>query len=231
MKITRLFISIAVCFLFLATLKAQDEKRKMAETHLLAARPDSVTKKDSQVLAAVPAATPKDSVLKKDSVFKPIPRIATRRSAILPGLGQAYNRQYWKIPLVYGIMAIPVGFYIYNNNYYQKTKYAYEAKFNAAKGDSSMLAGIDPELKGLQINDLLNYRNSFRRDRDYSILWFIITWGLQVVDATVSAHLLNFDVSEDLSMQIKPQISNLRAPGVSLAFNIKSPSHRTPIAR
>jgi hypothetical protein len=224
MKTTRLFISIAACFLFITTLKAQDEKKTIANTHLFAAKPDSLPKKDSPVIAA-------SSITKKDTLFKPDPKKATRRSAILPGWGQAYNRQYWKMPLVYGIMAIPVGFYIYNNNYYQKTKYAYDALFRAQKGDSSLLPGIDPELQGISINNMLSYRNSFRRDRDYSILWFIITWGLQVVDASVSAHLLNFDVSDDLSMQIKPKINDLRTPGVSIALNVKSPTRRVPIAR
>ncbi|MFN9588755.1 MAG: DUF5683 domain-containing protein, partial [Bacteroidota bacterium] len=65
----------------------------------------------------------------KDSVKKHDPRIATRRSAILPGWGQAYNKQYWKIPLAYGIIAIPVGTYIFNNNTYKKLKFAYEARY------------------------------------------------------------------------------------------------------
>jgi hypothetical protein len=224
MKIPRLFISIAACFLFLLAANAQDEKKTLGNTRLFSAKPDSLVRKDSPVIAAAPKAV-------KDSVPKHDPRKATRRSAILPGWGQAYNKQYWKIPLVYGVMAIPVSFYIYNNNYYHKTKYAYEAKLKAFQGDSSMLPGIDPELKGLQRNDLQNYRNSFRRDRDYSILWFVITWALQVVDATVSAHFINFDVSDDLSMQIKPQISNLGSPGISLALNLKSPSRRTAISR
>jgi hypothetical protein len=224
MNTPRLIISIATCFLFLTVLKAQDDKKMMATTSMFSAKPDSLPKKDS------PVVTGSSQTIKLDSVPKHDPRKATRRSAVLPGWGQAYNKQYWKIPLVYGVMAIPVGFYIYNNNYYQKTKYAYDAHYKAIHNkDSSMLAGIDPELKNLQINDLQNYRNSFRRDRDYCILWFVVTWALQVVDATVSAHLLNFDVSTDLSMQIKPQISNYvqgAGGGLSVAFNLKNPPRR-----
>src|SRR3982751_3065886 len=72
----------------------------------------------------VPATKPKLS--KRDSL-KLIhdPRKATFRSAVIPGWGQAYNREYWKIPIVYGALAIPVSLYIYNNSYYQMTKFAY----------------------------------------------------------------------------------------------------------
>jgi hypothetical protein len=161
---------------------------------------------------------------KKDSTWlaNHNPRIATKRSAILPGWGQAYNREYWKIPLVYGLLAIPTASFFYNNSYYKKTKFAYEAKVKAAAGDSSDYASIDPELINLSVGSLQNYRNSFRRDRDYSILWFILAWGLQVVDATVFAHLKQFNVSKDLSMQIHPQLNpTTRTPALTLAFQLR----------
>ncbi|MGQ7359625.1 DUF5683 domain-containing protein, partial [Streptococcus suis] len=89
----------------------------------------------------------------------------------------------------------------------KKTKFAYEAKIKAAALDSSDYAAIDPELINLSTGSLQSYRNSFRRDRDYSILWFVLAWGLQIVDATVFAHLKQFNVSRDLSMQIHPQLN------------------------
>jgi hypothetical protein len=148
------------------------------------------------------------------------PKIATRRSAMIPGWGQAYNREYWKIPIVYGILAIPTVAYFYNTTYYKRTKFAYEARFKAQNGNFSDTADIHPELKGLSIGSLQNYRNSFRRDRDYSILWFILAWGLQVADATVFAHLKHFDVSNDLSMQVTPQFNPAtRTPAIAFNFN------------
>jgi hypothetical protein len=171
----------------------------------------------------------------KDSAWmrNHIPQKATRRSALIPGWGQAYNREYWKIPLVYGILAIPAITYFYNTSFYNKTKFAYEARFKEQNGDSSDVGAIDPELVGLSIGSLQNYRNSFRRDRDYSILWFILAWGLQVVDATVFGHLRHFDVSNNLSMQIHPQLNpHTRNPALTLSFNIKEKSKKPlPIAR
>lgn len=168
----------------------------------------------------------------KDSVKKHDPRIATRRSAILPGWGQAYNKQYWKIPLAYGIIAIPVGTFIFNNNYYKKMKFAYEARYKEAQGDPSDVPYIDPELVRLPMNDLLNYRNAYRRDRDYSVLFFLLAWGFQVLDATVFAHLKDFDVSNNLSMQMRPQLDPItRNTGITLSFQLKNRPAKTFDAR
>jgi hypothetical protein len=173
----------------------------------------------------------KDSTtLKKDStIVKFRPQVATRRAAILPGWGQATNKEYWKIPIVYGVLAIPGVMYFYNDSWYNKTKYAYEAKFKAQAPtlDSSGLAGIDSQLKNLGLASLQSYRNTFRRDRDYSILYFILAWGLQVADATVFAHLKQFDVSDDLSLQIKPQFNPAtKSSGFGLVLNFKEPSKK-----
>lgn len=184
---------------------------------------------------AVPAATPKDSLTPtvQDSVParpKHDPRKATRRSAILPGWGQAYNKEYWKIPLAYGILAIPTATFIYNNDYYKKTRFAYDARIKAQNGDSSDLAFIDPELKNLSAASLQNYRNTFRRNRDISILFFLLAWGLQVVDATVFAHLKDFDVSKNLSLRIQPDFQpGYRFPGLGIQLHSREPV-RKPLA-
>ncbi|MDP3666334.1 MAG: DUF5683 domain-containing protein [Sediminibacterium sp.] len=174
----------------------------------------------------------KKDTVKKDTVARHNPKIATRRSAMIPGWGQAYNKEYWKIPLVYGILAIPAGMYLYNTSYYNKTKFAFEARFKEAAGDSSDVALIDSQLKGLGLASLQSYRNSFRRDRDYSILWFLLAWGLQVADATVFAHLKQFDVSGDLSLQLSPTFNPYtRTPGLGLTLNLKNPSRKPAISR
>lgn len=183
---------------------------------LLVASHNLLAQKDS---AQIKTENPNKIIAKHD------PRIATKRSALIPGWGQAYNKQYWKIPIAYGIISIPTVLYFFNDSYYKKTKFAYEAKFKAANGDSSDLAAIDPQLTNLSIASLQTYRNSFRRDRDYSILYFILAWGLQVMDATVFAHLKEFNVSNDLSLQVAPTLNPItRTPGLSLKLNITNPS-------
>ena len=206
-----IFLFIGCIFFCSAELSAQKKDTS-------APKNSAVVKKDGTLVKS-------DTVVK----LKFRPQVATRRSAILPGWGQATNKEYWKIPLVYGVLAIPGALYFYNDSWYNKTKYAYEAKFKAQAPtlDSSGLAGIDPQLKNLGLASLQSYRNTFRRDRDYSILYFILAWGLQVADATVFAHLKQFDVSDDLSLQVKPQFNpNTRTPGLGLVFNFKEPSKK-----
>jgi hypothetical protein len=192
---------------------------------LSAQKKDTSAQKNNAVIKKDSALVKSDTVVK----LKFRPQVATRRAAILPGWGQATNKEYWKIPLVYGVLAIPTALYFYNDSWYSKTKYAYEAKFKAQAPtlDSSGLSSIDPQLKNLGLASLQSYRNTFRRDRDYSILYFILAWGLQVADATVFAHLKQFDVSDDLSLQVKPQFNpNTRTPGLGLVFNFKEPSKK-----
>ena len=152
------------------------------------------------------------------------PRKATLRSALIPGWGQAYNRQYWKIPLVYALIGVPAGTYFYNNSWYKRSKAAYEIRL--AK-DTASFPSIYPKLEVLSTESLRFYRNEFRRNRDYSILYTLVAWGLNVVDATVSGHLKEFDVSDDLSLKINPMIlpgSNTK--GISMILALKSPTHK-----
>lgn len=214
----RVFRFLILCLILcngISTLQAQSDKEQLANTSMFSQQ-DTTVKKDS-------AAT----TLKK--VTKPhIPKIATRR-ALLPGWGQAYNKQYWKIPVVYGILAVPTVAFFYNNSMYKKTKFAYEALFKAQATipDSTDFRLIDPQLQGLSISSVQSYRNAFRRDRDYSILWFVIAYGLQIADATVFAHLKHFDVSNDLSMQVTPTFNPVtRSPGFGLVMNIKPPNKK-----
>ena len=181
------------------------------------------------------------SSTKPDSVkTKPAhdPHKATLRSAIIPGWGQAYNREYWKIPIVYGALAIPVSLYIYNNNYYQMTKFAYNAVYSATLEtpiDNSQLLKIDPRVmdqntgQPLDLATYQHYRNGFKRNKDFSLLWFFIVWGLNVADATVFGHLKDFDVSDDLSlhMQVQPNyIPETKSSTIGLVFNIQKPVHK-----
>ncbi len=153
------------------------------------------------------------------------PAKATLRSLILPGWGQAYNREYWKIPIVYGAIGTVAGFFIYNNTWYKRTKRAFEIRVN---NDSASFPLIEPRLQPLSAQSLQLYRNAFRRDRDYSALYFVIAWGLNVADATVFGHLKDFNVSEDLSLKINPVMKTNGNAGVSLVLGYRYPAKNLP---
>jgi len=139
------------------------------------------------------------------------PRKAAIRSAILPGLGQIYNKKYWKLPLVYGALGASGAVFVYNITNYKDTRFAYRVKYNMRVNgtDSLLFNSIKSNLQPLPEESLRYYRDQFRRDIDYSALFFLLLWGLNVVDASVDAHLKTFDVGPDLSLQFKAGYSEL----------------------
>jgi hypothetical protein len=174
---------------------------------------------------------PVDSVIAKKGAKDPVskkiysPKTAAIRSAIFPGLGQIYNKKYWKLPIIYGALGTTVGIFIYNLNNYRDTRFAYRVKYNMrvyhSRADSLLYDQIKDKLKPLTEESLRFYRNQFRRDIDYTALFFLLFWGLNVVDATVDAHLKSFDVSPNLSLQFKPGHSEMAGTnGISLVLKI-----------
>lgn len=150
--------------------------------------------------------TTNDTSSKKRSVASK----AALRSAILPGLGQAYNKKYWKIPIVYGVIAIPVSLYSYNRKWYNLTRTAYAIR---SSNDSASFSKIAPELVPLSSEALRLYRNEFRKNMDFSILGILVAWGLNIVDATVDGHLRGFDISDEVSLKLAPKLSTGNASG------------------
>lgn len=127
------------------------------------------------------------------------PRIAVISSAILPGLGQVYNKKYWKVPIIYGAGAMFYYLYDYNNVYYVRLKTAYDQISND-------LEVTDPDLSGSTETQLEYYRNYYRKNRDYQIIFMGLLYFANIVDAMVDAHMYNYDISKDLSMQLMPTI-------------------------
>lgn len=174
-----------------------------------------------------------DSLRKKFS-----PKKATIRSAIIPGWGQAYNHKYWKIPIVYGALGTTGVIFFYNLQTYRDLRFAYAAKYKASLPeydpakpnqtgpfrDTTDLVKIKAIYQNYDANSLRIYRNEFRQNIDYSVLFFFLFWGLNVVDATVDAHLKLFDVSPDLSFKLKfgpSQMAGTTGLSFILAFNHK----------
>jgi hypothetical protein len=151
------------------------------------------------------------------------PRIAATRSAILPGLGQIYNKKYWKLPIIWGGLAVSGYVFVNNIHTYKEYKFAYSARIKAQPptNDSTDYDQLKDIYKVLSPNSIRSARDEFRRYVDYSALVFLLLWGLNVVDAAVDAHLKAFDVSPDLSLQFKAGYSDMaKTNGVSLVLKI-----------
>lgn len=149
------------------------------------------------------------------------PRRATLYSTFFPGLGQFYNRKYWKIPIVWAAVGIPAYTYVYNRSWYQKCQRAISLMdvYNTLglPFPSDSLKYVDPKLQTFMTsygeNQLRSYRNEFRKDEDYSVLFFLLFWGLNIVDATVDAHLMYFDVSNQLTLHLQPPSESVTLAG------------------
>lgn len=137
-----------------------------------------------------------DGVVSYDGADFPNPSRAALYSALLPGLGQAYNGDYWKIPIFYGWLTISGYAWNYNGKLYNR----YKNLYNQATTEGGGYSG--PE----SVQNLKHYRDSFRRFRDYSILATIVGYALQIIDANVFALMHDFDVSDDLSLQVSPTV-------------------------
>ena len=158
------------------------------------------------------------------------PKRATIYSAILPGLGQAYNKKYWKIPIIY-VGFGTIGYFIgWNNSNYNTYKLAYSDLTDSDPATDSYL-----DLDAAQYYDLENqtdYNNFksglskqsdyFRRNRDLLIISMVGFYGLNLIDASVDAHLFDFDISEDLTLNWQPAVQTFEKQlvyGVNCTFN------------
>ena len=140
------------------------------------------------------------------------PSKAAFYSAILPGLGQAYNKKYWKIPLVYGAIGTSMYFYLDNNKKYHNYRDAYKKR----------VLGLPDEYDYLDDSRLIAAQRFYQRNRDLSLLVTIAFYVLNIVDANVDAHLTQFNVSEKLSLAPDIYQNEFTAkPNIGLTFNYK----------
>lgn len=127
------------------------------------------------------------------------PKTATIMSAIIPGLGQIYNKKYWKLPIIYSGLAI-AGYFVYTNQtQFKLYTDAYVKRFDDDPSNDT--------LTYFSTNNLLTISEYYRRNRDISIIVTAAIYVLNIIDADVDAHLFSFDVSNDLSFKINPVIT------------------------
>nr|WP_294777610.1 DUF5683 domain-containing protein [uncultured Flavobacterium sp.] len=141
------------------------------------------------------------------------PSKAAFYSAILPGLGQAYNKRYWKIPIVYGAIGTSMYFYLDNNKKYHSYRDAYKRR----------LAGFnDDQYDYLDDSRLVQAQRFYQRNRDLSLLVTLGFYILNIVDANVDAHLIQFNVNDKLSLAPDVYQNDFTArPNLGLTLNFK----------
>lgn len=156
--------------------------------------------------------------------FHPNPQKSLWLAFAFPGLGQIYNRKYWKLPIIYGL-GVGVGFAIsFTNSRYREYMIAYQ-NYSSARPDPALYEDLVP--KGYPESSISGYlknqMNSYRRSRDISIVAAVAVYALTIIDAFVDAQLSDFDVSPDLSMKVKPTVQEdaNKKPAVGVGMQVK----------
>ena len=159
-------------------------------------------------------ASPKklEKVVDSPSLLPKDPKKATMLSAILPGAGQVYNGKTWKVPILYAGILTDVYFIQYNHKRYERFR---DALFALDKGEPNQF----PSLNRAALVRNVDY---WRQNRDLTLLLMLGIYALNLVDANVDAHLSGFDISEDLTLKIAPQIGTLSASSTTgLSFTLQ----------
>ncbi|MDH4071128.1 MAG: DUF5683 domain-containing protein [Ignavibacteria bacterium] len=160
--------------------------------------PDELSAEDSLAYQSLPHNN--DSLLIAGETTRPgtlrmskSPGLAVGLSAILPGAGQFYNESYWKIPIVVGLGGYFVAEWIRNDNLAEDFRNQYEESKTEEDPDGN--------------SSLLATRDFYKNQRDAFVWYFVILYLANMVDAYVDANLYDFDVGEDLSLRLAPQVS------------------------
>ena len=148
--------------------------------------------------------------------IKHSPRKATIYSALLPGLGQVYNKKYWKVPILYGAFALTGYFIHYNDVRYHK----YNKELIARENNDT--TSFNSSLVNLDITSIKSASDDFRRYRDLDVIITALIYVLNIIDAHVDAHLFYFNVDDNLSLRVTPKLQQLQnqaiVPNLSLTF-------------
>lgn len=169
----------------------------------------------------------KRAIVMNDSIFNNVeydplaPSRAAFYSAVLPGLGQAYNKKYWKIPIIYAGMAAGVYFYKKQNDDYHRFRDAYKRRLAGYKDDEFF---GDGDIALISNERLINAQKSADKNRSLSIIVTAAFYLLNIIDANVDAHLRQYEVREDLSLQPNFEIDPFNAKpqyGLSLTYRFK----------
>ncbi|WP_264552706.1 DUF5683 domain-containing protein [Flavobacterium sp. N2038] len=153
--------------------------------------------------------------LKAEAIDPLRPAKAAFYSAILPGLGQFYNKKYWKVPLVYGAIGVSTYFYIDNQKKYNLYRDEYKSRLEGTSGHSAFLSGLSE-------SQLIAAQKQFQRNRDLSALFIVGFYVLNIIDANVDAALSQFNVDERLAFKpvvIKNDITLKNDFGFTLCYN------------
>lgn len=160
----------------------------------------------------------KEKIQKAQGVYNPLsPSKAAFYSAIFPGMGQIYNKKYWKAPIVWGALAMPTYYYQINNSDYKRYRRAYKLRKNGLQDEFT----LDDGSTSVSLETLETAQKQLRENRDMSLLSGVIIYVLQIVEASVNAHLLQFNTDDNLSLKPVLIMDPIRIDAPTVGLTIK----------
>lgn len=218
---TKKTIILFLVFLCAISIFSQEEKEKAKETTLDSTQ---INFKEEGIIIVDPI------VAKKNKINPLAPSKAAFYSAILPGLGQIYNKDYWKVPLVYAAIGAGIYAYDFNNQQYNRVRTAFKRRqagftddefFDRPPFADPSNPVTTPEFSTAALQDA---QERFQRDRDLMLLVTIGLYALNIIEANVDSHLNQFNIDDDLSLDFQPYIDFnevTASPNYGMALIIK----------
>ena len=204
MTLNKFLITSVLAFLCCFSLIAQDKRKKKQQI-------------SKEVVI--------DSIIEIREPINPLsPAKAAFYSAVLPGLGQAYNKKYWKIPIVYAAIGAGVYFYIDNNKEYNRYRDDFKSRLAGFTNDEFYFdsQGEPLETPRISTERLQDAQKFFRRNKELSLLVTLGFYALNIIDANVDAHLLQYNVDENLSLAPHYEFNQFDASSnLGLTLNFK----------
>ncbi|MCK0160165.1 DUF5683 domain-containing protein [Allomuricauda sp. F6463D] len=165
-----------------------------------------------------------EEVSKKKSINPLAPSKAAFYSAIFPGLGQIYNKRYWKAPIVWGALGTGIYVYSYNNTEYRRARNAFKRRLAGFTDDEFYDINGDGSGPDVSSDALQEAQENTQRDRDLALVISIALYALNIIDANVDSHLKQYNVDDDLTIDFNPYLDInplTNSPNYGMALVIK----------
>ncbi len=177
------------------------------------------SQKDS---TAVKEKTVKEKIEVPQGVYNPLsPSKAAFFSAILPGMGQIYNKKYWKAPIVWGVLGGTTYLYIDNNSIYKRYRTAFKLRKAGLQDEFTLIDAAGNTTVLISEAGLESAQKQLRENRDLALLSSVLVYVLQIVEASVNAHLLQFNTDDNLTFKPAVIPDNMNFANTAVGFNLK----------
>ncbi len=182
-------------------------------TNCLYSQKDTTTVKEKNMLAQTEL---------PQGVYNPLsPSKAAFYSAILPGMGQIYNKKYWKAPIVWGALAGTTYLYIDNNSIYKRYRTAFKLRKAGLQDEFTLIDAAGNTTVLISEAGLENAQKQLRENRDLALLSSVLVYVLQIVEASVNAHLLQFNTDDSLTFRPALMPDNMNLANTVVGFHLK----------